>query len=342
MADAAERASDVDLTQAQLRAAAADFASGAADDADPNQSGFLYNLCATQYRLGRLLSQRGERDAAVATLTASVDTAVRVREIEPTAESRERLAMALNSLGRAVADRGDLAGALPHYQRCLQECEQLVDSEPENARYLDDLAIILDVLAGVLDRLRRRDEAIAHAVRAIAVNDRITVVDPTVKRFSELGLSYSRAAHYFKARRDFESALRHFTDALRIHEALADQFPQQPTHQIDVIHALDNLSAVEFSRDDHHAAGPYPERAFALATRLVDADPHSVEHHRELARRAYKCAVIRELLGDPTAREAYVASQRAFTWIDAAGMLTEQDGRELADVNRALSRGAGG
>lgn len=111
------------------------------DSLRPTDHQSRVELSASLYGLGTLLAQAGRYPEAESNLRAALDLQKALY-----GASDPAIARTLKDLARAVADGGDLAGALPLMQRAVAMQRQLRGSEPhpDLAEVLNDMGLLLD------------------------------------------------------------------------------------------------------------------------------------------------------------------------------------------------------
>jgi tetratricopeptide (TPR) repeat protein len=146
-----ERIGDILLDRADLEKALTNYQSSLQlrrrlTESDPNHIQWQLDLAYAHSKLAdaesaddprRALATRREAHALVMRVASGVDTSTEVR--------RALLGSHLN-LGVALQHLGMTEEAAPHFQTALEQARYLVDSDPANAQWRDDLAIALERL----------------------------------------------------------------------------------------------------------------------------------------------------------------------------------------------------
>jgi len=159
---------------------------------------------------------------------------------------------------------------LPAMEAAVDAYRPLAESDP--ARYRSGLASALSALAQVTADLGDHQRALDLNTEAIDIRRALVDVQPAAHR-GNLGISLTNMASLLGKLGRRDDALVMAQEAVREFQTAADR---EPTHEINLAHALNNLS-VELREDGRHAdAVAAAERSATIYRRLAPADPDAV------------------------------------------------------------------
>ena len=138
--------------------------------------------------------------------------------------ANERLHLALvdtrNKLGEALADRGDLAGALEQCHAARELCERLVASDPRDGLRRHILILSQEQIADALFLQKDVAGAIEATDKAVALAEALIAEDPLNAASRSLLAGIYNDAGEYRRKTDARSALEYFRKAAAMEEEL--------------------------------------------------------------------------------------------------------------------------
>jgi uncharacterized caspase-like protein/regulator of sirC expression with transglutaminase-like and TPR domain len=214
--------------------------------ADPMAVAPLRDLSIAQNVHVSTLLQLGRAEAALAEAEGSLATSDRLLQIAPEVPEhiRDRL-VTLNRLGDAQAAVGDLRAAADSYRAMAASGNRLLDIDPYSTAWANDLGIALERLGNAQSELKDLAGALKSHRDGLALRDWLVGQDSANPAwYRNLAISHERIAATLALQNDYETALGHQDESLRLMRDLSAAYPDDPWYRIDVVRALDQKAVL--------------------------------------------------------------------------------------------------
>jgi len=192
--------------------------------------------------------------------------------------------IALNRLGGVRFALNDLPGALSAFSEGLGLAQTLLDRDPDNVMYNQDVSVsherLGDVLLALGDQASARD---AFDV-SLRISQKLVAENPSdMDLRRNLSVSYERLGDVMQGEGDLDAALAVFDEARKIREDLQAQDPGNVTRQRDSAIIYDRIGDVFNGMGDVGSALMNYEQARGIWQYLVALDPANVLWARDLS-----------------------------------------------------------
>jgi uncharacterized caspase-like protein len=212
----------------------------------PDDTFILRDLSIVQNLHTSTLMQLGRNSEAVTVAQASLATADRLLQFDPTIPEHihDRL-VTLNRLGDAQAALGDNRAAAETFKAMVAAGNSLLDIDPYSQPWANDLGLGLERLGNAQSATGDVAGALKSHQDALALRDWLSQQDPSNPVwYRNLALSHASVAAALSDRNDFDGALPHQDESLRIMRDLSAAFPDDPWYKIDLVRALDQRAVL--------------------------------------------------------------------------------------------------
>lgn len=228
------------------------------------------------------------------------------RAVEIDSDDRDQ-SCALSEFGDVARQEGDLPAARRAYGDSLTLFRILVDSDPQNADWQRDLAIIHNKLGDVarlegdLSGARQAYEDGLVIFKALADNDPQNTIAQR-----DLSVSYNKIGDVARQEGDVSTARKAYEDSLAIRKALTDLDSQSAYAQRDLSISYNRLGDIARQEGDLATARIAYGDSLDIFTMLAERDPRNADWQRNLSVGYNKLGDIARREGDlATARKAY-------------------------------------
>jgi tetratricopeptide (TPR) repeat protein len=173
------------------------------------------------------------------------------RESGPaTTEWQRRASWSLKTAGGALADRGDLAGALAFHRECLDIRRGLVARDPADPAALLDLSYSLQAVADALAAQGEFTAALTQYGEALALRRALAERDPQNSgRRLDLAWTLTALAGAREQQGDRAGALAAYRDADAVLRAMSAGDADEPQRQGDLAVLAERIAALEQGRE---------------------------------------------------------------------------------------------
>jgi tetratricopeptide (TPR) repeat protein len=163
-----------------------------------------------------------------------------------TAEWQLRASWSLKTAGRALADRGDLAGALAFHRECLDIRRGLLARDPDDPAALLDLSYSLQAVADALAAQGDFTAALDQYGEALALRRALAERDPQNSgRRLDLAWTLTALAGAREQQGDLAGALAAYRDADAVLRAMSPGDADEPQRQSDLAVLGERIAALE-------------------------------------------------------------------------------------------------
>jgi TPR repeat protein len=200
---------------------------------------------------------------------------------ETSPELKRTEEVAIGELMMTYLAQGDGKAALDAAERAVGIAEALVQIDPQNALWQDDLNVTYSRLGDALMASGRREDAFAAYRKALALSEKLTAAAPDdANAHRRLSTDHSRLGNAFNAQGDREEALAQYQKALAILQRFGER---DAAWQWSLSIAHGKLG--EISLVSNHAEEALQEfrTALDLMRKVVLAMPLDLRAQRELA-----------------------------------------------------------
>jgi eukaryotic-like serine/threonine-protein kinase len=222
---------------------------------------------------------------------ASGDRAL-LREL---ADAYEKLAAVQGGVARttggnvlSASNLGDTAGAIASMEKALAIREQLAQLSANDPAAMQALSEAYVIMAGFYITSGPPQTAVDYLQKAIPIAESLLATHPTVPvrlLCSNAYMSIGRALGSPSGPNvgDTRGALAYMQGALKMHQALATEFPQEVGYQQSLVAIHNGLGLIYSAMGEREEELEQSRKAIAVARRIVQAEPDNPFYRRELA-----------------------------------------------------------
>jgi tetratricopeptide (TPR) repeat protein len=146
---------------------------------DPLKTDARHFLSATLNRIGQVLFDQGDFEAALTRYQEAMAISQKVADSEPGPYRNITLAVRHSRLGAVLLKLKRPKEALPHFNSALEIRVKLVAIDHTESSYADYLASSRGDMGGVYRELKKLDESVEHYEAAVAIRRQLAKNDPT-------------------------------------------------------------------------------------------------------------------------------------------------------------------
>lgn len=258
------------------------------------QKGDSRGVFRAQLRLGELVRDRGNLDAALKHQMAANEIAITRAEAKPDDAERERdLSISYEKLGDVFYATGDIGKALVYFRKGQEISKRLAENDRKNTHWQRDLAVLLERIGDVLVTQGKFDEALVSYRQSATIRSTLTEVAPgneSWQRDHSVALERLGDALHFKG--DHEEALEKYQQSLAISEDLAERDPDNAGRQYDLSVSATKVGDMLRRFDRLDAALTFYRDSLTIGERLVDKEPGNAKWSRALSVALIKVADV--------------------------------------------------
>ena len=247
----------------------------------------------TLSQIGEVQSTLGNRPAAAAAMQRSLALAMEAVKREPgNADARFEVATSEFWIGDLSRLRGDLPGALQHYEIYMRTCETLAKENPTNKLYAIESGYGHSNVGTILEQQGNLAAALDHYQRAVAIKERNSDDKGDVANtVNKVAVVLNAMGRYAEARAAFG----------REHDLLAAALQTRPDNTKWLTALATNRNALasleEDNGDDARALALIAEQ-HEITAGLVARDPKNTQWQRNLATSDSVWSRVLRLRGD--------------------------------------------
>ena len=245
-------------------------------------------------RLGELVRERGDLDAALNHQTAAYRIASEQAAAMPDDTERQRdLSVSCEKLGDIFYSKGDIEEALTYFRKGLEISRNLSENDKDNVRWQRDLSVLLERVGDVLLTQGKVDEALGSYRQSATTRDALAKLAPeneSWQRDHSVAIERIADALYIKGKP--EDALLNYRQSLSISEKLAARDEENAGRQFDLSVSVVKVGDMlrELGRLDEALA--YYKRSQVICETLVKDQPGSANWNRGLSVTLIKVADV--------------------------------------------------
>ena len=249
--------------------------------AEPVDAELKSEVAATYTRIGEVLRNGGNLNAAVESNRKAVAVMEDVAAHTNKADVREALALSYVTLGDVLgnpytANLGDVNGALEKYRHALAIREKIMTEEPGNPERRRWAAVSHQRLGNMLQTIKNPAGALEHYRKALAIDDSVLQKNPN-DTFSQrsVGIDYQLLALASLEAGDLEQARDFQAKNIAIWEQMAQVDTKNAVAQSDLALGYSRMIAVLAKTGDTAGAINYYEKSMAILTELLAREPNN-------------------------------------------------------------------
>jgi non-specific serine/threonine protein kinase/serine/threonine-protein kinase len=327
--------------------------------ADPGASENRRALADSHNKLGMLLWQTSERDAAL----DDCRKAIAIYEQLVSASPHDRallgdLAGAYLNAGMILLEQGDTDAALRSQQRALALYEQLVASDPRDRQARRSLSRSYEKLGNVLLQEGNAGGALEFNRKALALRTELAAEDPANADFKRgVEISHEKIGDMLTRLGDFRGALESYRQELTICQSLADADPANAQLRSELSSPYERLGETFARLGQPARALAYHRRALAIREELAAADASNVPKRWDVIESSAKTARLLAVVGEEGAaleacrkteslaeatpdfpRDVFYRAYRAAAYAELGGAYAALAARERASAGLTSER----
>jgi non-specific serine/threonine protein kinase/serine/threonine-protein kinase len=324
-------------------------------EADPAASEKRRALADSYNKLGMLLWQTSERDAAL----DDCRKAIAIYEQLAAASPRDRdllkdLAGGHLNVGMILLEQGETDAALRSQQRALALYEQLVASDPRDRQARRSLSRSYEKLGNVLLQQGDAVGALEFNRRALALRGALAAEDPANADFKRgVEISHEKIGDMLTRLGDFRGALESYSRELTICQSLADADPANAQLRSELSSPYERLGETFARLGRPRRALAYHRKALAVREELAAADASNVPKRWDVIESSAKTARMLAVVGEEAAaleacrkteslaeatpdfpRDVFYRAYRAAAYAELGGAYAALAARERASAGR--------
>lgn len=249
-----------------------------------NESALYQRAVTAEYQAQAALEVHN-LEAAIKNQRTAVELAEKLHQLAPrNTEWEQALSVTLNGLGALLRQQGRLDQALECYRRSYDSRMRRYEREPTKARARYDVAVSELRIADVMIAVGKSQQALAGLEDAITSLEVIAAAVPEDRDTRRnLASAYAMEGTALEHLGREDEAGRRYASARAVLEALLEAFPNDSQVQRAVVAELyRSVTSKDWRGETAQAAGDL-DRAFGLASALVDQEPSNTDWVRLLA-----------------------------------------------------------
>jgi serine/threonine protein kinase len=215
-----------------------------------------------------------------------LDSMARESKDDPSLQSE--LAAAYQRVGdiegrRGTQNLGNTAAALESYRKTLNIREALAAAFPADTHSQNQLAMIHDRIATLLELRNDIAGALEHNYKALKLDEAASRANPADRKaLNNLGTDYSGVARHLLMQADWAGALKNDLKALAIFENLATTAPADDKVRSNLAGLYDQVAYELNKTGDRARALEYCAKARAINENLAAIHPHGIHAQLDL------------------------------------------------------------
>jgi tetratricopeptide (TPR) repeat protein len=232
-------------------------------------------------------------------------------------------------VGTAWQAQGKLDAARAAFGDYLAISRRLVEQEPSNSDWQQDVAAALRRLGDVLQAQNKLEAAGKAFHQTLAICRRLAEQDPSNAGWQrDLATAHRRVGNLLQAEGNLEASRIAFEESLAICRRQAEQHPSNADWQRDLASAHGYIGEVLWSQGKLETARGAFDETLAITRRLAEKDPSNADWQRNLARAFVSVGAALQAQGKLDAARTAVDENLAIC-------------RRLAKQARAMPTGSG-
>ncbi len=187
-------------------------------------------------------------------------------------------------LGSILRTKGHLDDALTAYRESLAIFQRLASTNPSNAIWQRDLAVVHTTIGDIAQTQGRLDDALAGFHESLAIFQRLASSDPSNADWqSNLARAHARVGTLAQIHGRLDDALAAFHESHTICQRLASSDPSNADWQRDLALAHARLGILAQTQDRLDDASTAYQESLTICQRLASSDPSNANWQRDLA-----------------------------------------------------------
>lgn len=255
-----------------------EFTEHAAGDPDL-QADFAF----AHFKTGKIHQQIGQWHRALAEYRNALAAFELLAESESDDDYRAEMALCHNEMGLLFDKAGKVAEAKAALHRALAIQEQMVDTAPDEARFLNDKALTLGNLGVVERRAGHLTDAEKHFQAALQIQKKLADTQPEELEYqSALAVTFNNLTIAY-AKTDPQQAQQACEQALAIQQRLYNIEPESIKYLSDLAVSCSNLGTLQGHRGHVAEAIQAYHQAVDIRRRLLRKAPSVIRYRSDLA-----------------------------------------------------------
>ena len=266
-------------------------------------------------RLGNILRQLGEHEAAIAEVRQAIGIRQQlVKEHPDVPEYANRLAISYNNLGVLLRSTGKSQEAATAYGKAREIRERLVKEHPDVPVYANGLAASYNNLGILLGSTGQSDEAATAYGKASEIRERLFKEHPDVPEYAnDLAMSYNNLGNLLQSTGTSQEAATAYGKAREIRERLVKEHPDVPEYASGLAGLYSNLGVLLRSTGKSQEAATAYGKAIAIYEPLVKEHSDVPAYANDLASSYFNLGGFLQITGkSEAAATAYGKAREIF------------------------------
>ncbi len=195
--------------------------------------------------------------------------------------------------------RGDLLRAIESYRHGLYIAEQVVKSDPGNARWQRDLSVSYERVSEVQRALGDLADALKSCKYSFAIRELVAKSNPGNPQWQrDLAASHGMVGIVQEALRNLPGALKSYKDGLAVFDRIAKFDPSSAGWQRDRSVFYEKIGGVQEAQGYLADALESYQESFAIRERLAKSDTGNAGWQRDLSVSYERIGSVKEAQGD--------------------------------------------
>jgi serine/threonine-protein kinase len=273
-------------------------------------------LALTYNNLGISFSNLGQKDKALESYEKALEIRERIARALPKSwGAKMGLAASYRDIGLIHRDRGATEEALKWVQDARAIRARIAEANPGlHQAQLDLAASHVDVAGMLRDRPKTRPQALLDYRKAIAIQEKLTSIDPSSTSFrNDLANTYLMVGNLHGADQKDEAALAAFEKARALFEKLVADDPEMPGYRSSLGSLLNNMGLAMRHLKRHEEERRLLEKAIEHQRHSTSRAPQVALYRRRLAT-SYTALTETELAAGRPAAAVSAAQERGKLW----------------------------
>lgn len=185
--------------------------------------------------------------------------------------SEESFAIASERIGSICLEFGDLNKALQYFEQCRNIALRLVEANPKNPNFTQNLAISYQKIGSVYEKLKQSSEALKYFEYYLTLSQQLNSEFPNdVSIKYNLAISYLKQGSLYQAMGNLDQALKYFEEHQKLALKLYNDYANNVSFKHSLIVSDSNLGFVFFMQKNYQEALKHFLKAKKLSEQLVE------------------------------------------------------------------------
>lgn len=300
---------------------------------DRTNANFQFGLASTLLGIATIHVQTGETDFAEKELRRAVEIFERLLAIAPIPAGTLNCIAALNQLGETLRKTGKKTEAETDLRRAISLGEGFFQTDPQNAKMLEQLQFSHVVLSELLAEKTHPEEALDERKKSLQINRQLVTLEPQNIEYQRgLATTCNMVGELLGQQNKYNEAEPYAREALSVTEKLVAEHPGDKRCLGDLPNHFNHLSGVYLGLGKPEEALQETQHAIETRRKMCAEDPANKELKQWLAYDIHCAGTALLDLKRPAEAENYIRESIAIT-----NKLVETDPANLVPLQfRAL------